>query len=323
MLRLFCLGVVSCLVAGVMECTAQINLVPNPSFEDYTDCPFSGSLLQYAVGWVSPTGYTPDYLNACDTTSYNMGVPSNVYGTQYARTGDAYAGIITMIETDSREYIQAQLNSPLLSGYTYEVTFYVSPADVCTYISNDIGAYFSTTPIHSIPANSLLYLPYIPQVQNNVVTNPLNVRDVWTKVSGTFTASGGERYITIGNFKNDSSTDTMHYPTLPTPWWTTSYHYIDDVSVVCLDCPVGITDMPDGNPINVYPNPTSGLLNIYWGDVSSASIEVFNSIGATVFAATFHNSSVQIDVTQYSTGIYFIKADVKEHSIIKPFLIKH
>lgn len=302
---------------------AQVNLVPNPSFEDFSDCPFSTSSLNYAIGWINPTGYSPDYFNACDTGMF-AGVPKNSFGIQSAKTGYAYAGIITMIETDSREYIQSQLTDQLLANYTYEVSFYVSPADVSTYVSNDVGAYFSAAPIHSIPANSLLYLPYTPQVQNNPITNPLNARDTWIKVSETFTASGGEQYITIGNFKDDASTDTVHYPTIPTPsFFHASYHYIDDVSVVCLDCPVGMLNVIDNGSISIYPNPASDWVNVDWRSVSPVKITLLNSIGIPVLVKIQSSTSLQIDVTQYPSGVYFLKAEANDYSLVKTLFIKH
>ena len=39
------------------------NLVPNPSFEDYTSCPTSVAQITLATPWVTPTTGSPDYFN--------------------------------------------------------------------------------------------------------------------------------------------------------------------------------------------------------------------------------------------------------------------
>jgi len=109
----------------------------------------------------------------------------------------------------------------------YCVTYYVSLADSVTYASNTLGAYLSNNP--ACNPNTIDTLPYIPQILNPS-TNLLSDKINWVPVSGEFTASGGEQYITIGSF--DSITPLIyvggganslagHY----------TYYYIDDVSV--------------------------------------------------------------------------------------------
>jgi OOP family OmpA-OmpF porin len=68
---------------------AQINLVPNPSFEIYNTCPNSGGQITYATGWFTATLGSPDYFNSC---SAGYGVPSNGFGYSNAQDGNAYAG---------------------------------------------------------------------------------------------------------------------------------------------------------------------------------------------------------------------------------------
>jgi OmpA-OmpF porin, OOP family len=140
---------------------SQVNLVQNPSFEEYTECPNddNGSLIEQALHWSNPNIYSPDYFNSCDqTSSQSYSVPDNNYGNQPASTGNAYVGIITVGEgTPVREYVQNQLSAPLVAGKTYCVSFYVSASDKSQYVSNDIGAYFSSNMILKIQHIIYLY----------------------------------------------------------------------------------------------------------------------------------------------------------------------
>jgi len=43
---------------------AQLNLVPNPSFEDTVNCPYFISEILSCANWLN-FGNTPDYFNAC------------------------------------------------------------------------------------------------------------------------------------------------------------------------------------------------------------------------------------------------------------------
>ena len=299
------------------------NLVPNGSFEVYSQCPdpatvdpMPANMVELATGWGNPTGYTPDYFAACVTS--NFGIPTNDYGFQNARTGNAYAGLISMYgETEAREYIQTQLTTSLIAGKQYLVTFYVCLGKVCTYSANDIGAYFSNMPVSV--AHSWV-LPYTPQISNNPVTNPLTDKVGWTEVSGVFTAQGGEQYMTIGNFNSYASTDTTNTPD-SSPWWEASYHYIDDVSVVCLDCPVGISETSIDSKISIFPNPATDYLNINFDDVYPEKITLFNNMGETLLVENQLSENAQINVSEYQSGIYFLKIETKENSITKRFLI--
>ena len=71
------------------------NLVPNPSFEDFTTCPTTlgtGGPLQ-CIPWIGIN--SADYFNVCG--GFLIGVPINILGYQEARTGAAYAGIFHKI----------------------------------------------------------------------------------------------------------------------------------------------------------------------------------------------------------------------------------
>lgn len=117
------------------------NLVPNPSFEEYSSCPNTECGISLATGWYS-AGYTPDYYNSC--ASWPNGVPQNSVGYQYPSSGTAYIGIAAWGFV-VREYITAQLTNPLEIGKKYFVNFKVSRIDRFVYCAtNKIGVLFST-----------------------------------------------------------------------------------------------------------------------------------------------------------------------------------
>lgn len=219
-------------------CFAQTNLVPNPSFEDTVTCPKNTAGFQYVQNWKNPTLGSPDYYNACNSSL--DGVPINDAGFQNAYAGNAYAGFgpfgkFTWPSDSFREYIQVQLDSTFIKDEIYCITYYVSLAEKWSdYAVNNIGSYFSSLAISSSNYDPL---PYIPQVVNPL-TNQLTDTINWMKISGQFIASGGERYITIGNFNGNSTSDTVfiHKTKYPDK---SSYYYIDDVSVIHLNAGAG------------------------------------------------------------------------------------
>lgn len=144
---------------------AQINLVPNWSFEDTVNCPTGGSQLYNALGWLNPSLGTPDYMNACNTGIVN--VPNSISGFQYAKTGNAYAGIFAYALGSGREYIEIKLIDSLKKGKKYCVSFYLSTASPDGVGINKMGAYFSNTFVSS---GSTATLPFAPQFESSSST---------------------------------------------------------------------------------------------------------------------------------------------------------
>jgi len=183
---------------------AQENYVTNWSLEDTLHCPTNAAHIYYALHWYSPTPTTPDYYNSC---SYYFGVPDNGLAFQYAKDGNAYAGIFCYDTShyNDRDYIQVMLKDTLIKNKTYCAGFWVSLVEHVQYAVDHIGMFVSKDPVGlSIPS----ILPYVPQIENptgSLITDTLN----WVLISGSFQAQGGEKYITIGNFRDDSLTGTL------------------------------------------------------------------------------------------------------------------
>ena len=217
---------------------AQVNLVPNPSFEIFNSCPTGMGQIGKAVPWFSPIypSATSDYFNSCDISNY-VGVPNNQFGFQEARTGKAYPGIgvYTSNSYNAREYIESKLILPLIANKTYCMQFFVSKADNVQFAVDGMGAYFSNDSVLSTFHNVLPFTPQINNPTGNIIADTVN----WIKISGSFTASGGEKFITIGNFKTDVNTN-WQYISGPLPGF--AYYLIDDVSVYACDAPVYVAD---------------------------------------------------------------------------------
>ena len=224
MKRLFTFGI-GCFF--FVQTEAQ-NLVPNWSFEDTIQCPTTLSQINRTEYWFTPMTGTPDYFNSCCTTGI-VEIPSNGFGYQFARTGNAYAGSYyggpSLVPANAREYIEVELIDSLTNGKSYDVSFYVSLANNCSMGISNVGCYLSQNAITS--ANQLP-LPVTPQIENSIGDYLLDTLN-WMKISGTFIATGGEKFLTIGNFRNDATTDSTR---INQNGGDVYYYYIDDVSVI-------------------------------------------------------------------------------------------
>ena len=195
----------------------QGNLVPNPSFEQYSSCPDGNGEVNRATNWNAFN--TADYFNICATSS-DIQVPENYFGYQQPATGNGYCGFFTYYGGfDYHEFIYAQLITPLIVNQKYFVSFKVSPSDssYCIY-SNKTGIkFFTSFPLNVFPNNT-------DQFHTNVI-----ITDTagWTRLYGSFIADSVYKYAVIGNFFSDANTDIIdHNCGLPF-----SYYFIDDVCV--------------------------------------------------------------------------------------------
>jgi len=71
----------------------------------------------------------------------------------------------------------------------------------------------------------------------------------------------------------------------------------------------------DGNqPVDLYPNPVTDVLNIRTGEKTGAEVTITSSSGARVLKGTYEISPFQparIDMTTLSGGVYSVSINIK------------
>ncbi|MFH6602126.1 OmpA family protein [Maribacter algicola] len=219
-----------CLLA-VVPVMAQ-NLVKNPSFEQYVDCPEKlGNLNADVIDWSTPTEGSTDYFNSC---SKAMGTPKNFNGTQPADFGQGYAGLYLYAPDDYREYLQVELFEPLVEDENYTISFYVSLAERSDFAVKDFGVLFSTVPLQ-VATKKELSKRLLYQQKNTSYhaieigyTNFYRDTNDWVLVHSEFIAKGSERFMILGNFKTNARTRMFKTEKYAKQG---AYYYIDMVSV--------------------------------------------------------------------------------------------
>jgi hypothetical protein len=205
----------------------DLNLVSNGSFESLNS--FSASTKYNAVEyWQSiDTGKVSDYL-----VTLLPPIANGPYalGFQYPRTGFNYD--VTEF-FNYRGYPRNRLKTKLKANSTYCARIHVVSTNSNPYGIGSIGMYFSDETLDTIEyCNSALsYLsPQIEHPVGNIITDTLN----WIPISGTFVATGSEKYLVLGNFRTDANTQTL----LINPTYSNdigSVYCIDDVSCIEID----------------------------------------------------------------------------------------
>jgi hypothetical protein len=288
---------------------AQLNLVPNSSFEDTLNCDSFTYYPNVGYPWFTPTDCTPDYYYGLQP-SCGYSALQNPSGFQIPFDGIAYVGIFVAKPPNSygtREYITSQLLDTLLGGKQYKLQFYVSRANYFGYATDDIGAYFSSQPPSSL---NCLNLPLIPQVENpqgNIITDSIN----WTPISGIYTATGGELFITIGNFK-DSINTTYVDADSGNGMSTSAYYYIDMVSLISVDSIIGLNDFSNNNnSITIFPNPVKRgeSIKIDINKNEAIKLNLYSVDGKLVKVLETNSEVVEIPTNDLEVGYYVLTID--------------
>jgi len=304
-------------------CTAQINIVNNPSFEDTVYCPDNYDQIYYATGWDTYLN-TSDYYNSC---SLHFGVPNNICGYQLSSNPNchAYAGLANYNQGAplGQEFIGSQLNTIMTIGQKYFLKMKVSLANLSCYASNNIGFLFSTAPYNfDNPAsvNNFAHFNY-----SNIIDDTAN----WITITGSFIADSSYQYIIIGNFFDFNHTDILGINGENCLIFG-AYYYIDDVCVstdssFCYNytyvCGDGIVDYKKSN-IKIYPNPASYEITIDIPEpYKNSNVLIYNILGEKIKEYIIQPMTDRIDISNLYSGVYFIQIKFNNKIIIQKIVI--
>jgi OOP family OmpA-OmpF porin len=196
------------------------NLIVNPSFENFTNCPSHGGWVEFYLckSWSDPAG-TSDYFNTCIDTSLIINDKPSVYiyhGSQSPHSGSAFAGFFLFQEKDfyDREYLQTKLREPLLKDSIYRIQFYLSIGEKTKIYSDYISICFSKSSNLPFVGTNKRYPYQTDPLDRHGITfscsDRVQIKDKkllrsneWALVESTYKAKGGEEFFSIGSFKED------------------------------------------------------------------------------------------------------------------------
>lgn len=299
------------------------NLVPDPGFENYIDCPvtimeFDAQLVHWEA-W----SHGPEYFNACNNELTGIaGVPYNLYGFQHALEGNAYAGILTfdLEQNNRREFIAVPLSDPLVPGNAYYVSAYLSKSDSGIFENfhcavNNFGFRFFKDPFS--------YTPFLPYTSDNdpdlLFDEVLEDSENWTHFGGWYTAAEAHNWLVLGNFMDDASTEFIPYGE-PGKCW--GYVYVDFVCVsssesTCLVSPVSIEEQAKPQ-VEIFPNPFAKEFYLQ-GTSEFERIEIYNLSGSLLEVVTLSPGQQTIPAEKFPAGMLVFRFVHRSgaHSIVR------
>ncbi|MBI3501888.1 MAG: gliding motility-associated C-terminal domain-containing protein [Bacteroidetes bacterium] len=280
------------------------NLAPDGSMEDTVCCPdgVTTPYIHCASPWFEASP-SPDYFHECAYPS-SVGVP--VQGL-YAKDGKAFAGCHTYQYFSTGggvEFIEYPLPNTLANGKKYNIGFYVCPSKWACAPHDAFHAILSTD---SIIITSLPYYatPDIANPSGNIISDTLN----WTLVSGYYTAKGGEKFVTLGNFYPASKT---HFAPGYDSTTAVSYYYFDNLFIYEVeDTATNIIYVP-----NAFSPNDDGENDIFsvWGDLDELHCEIYNRWGEKVAELNKPKEGWdgRVNGQLCNTGVYFYYLNAKD-----------
>ncbi|GEM_PF-6865837 len=274
------------LIILISHVSSAQNIVIDPSLEDTLKCPASVGRFysptnpgqRYIADWRATTRASPDLHNTC---GYNNYVP---------HTGEGYAGIILWDPAETREYISASFSSPMEAGVCYYVELYVALNDNCTRTIEEFQFSFSATnPVDfTWPPPAPLNIPIHYQLDTPVTSN------TWEKRSFFYQANGGEEWVTLGNFVDNTSTTISQVSNIGS---VSAYYFIDDLTITKLDIGPDVTLCPPDSA-QFISNIDCPSLTYTWSNGDSAPVTTTSTQGTLTLTVSGNGScSAMDDVT--------------------------
>ncbi|MFP9113888.1 T9SS type B sorting domain-containing protein [Flavobacterium sp. RHBU_3] len=124
------------------------SIIPNASFEEHSECPWSFSQLNLCEGWVQATDATTDYYNTCGTMAPGLQALSDVL----MPFPDGEGITAAIFKPDWNEYLGSCLLAPMVADTPYQLTFNIASMP----ISND-GSTCNDNVIDYDPVNVTIY----------------------------------------------------------------------------------------------------------------------------------------------------------------------
>ncbi len=70
---------------------------------------------------------------------------------------------------------------------------------------------------------------------------------------------------------------------------------------------VGVDENALNNGLSIFPNPTTGLVNLQFSENTQATVDVFNVLGERVMTSTFNtNGTRTMDLGALNNGVYYM-----------------
>lgn len=246
---------------------------------------------------IEPTDvpYTTGFENFDDNYAWtfidanNDGVMASVIPNANAHSG---ANIVEVPGGSGKqnEYVISRCMN-LDSGKTYQVSFW-----------HHAGSFFGTP----IPENVELVMGTSPEPASltTLIEDLGTVDEVsFTKSAHTFSVGTSDVYYIAFHITTDMS----------------FFYRIDDFTVS------DVTSLEETaeSMMSIYPNPAKNIVTVDGGELNIDQVQIYNTMGQMITSKEANSSKLQLNVSDYKAGMYFIRMMTNQGLVVKKFQVNN
>lgn len=226
-------------------------------------------------------------------------------GFQWPVDGASYVAMYTYsryVNYPLACYMTTPLLEPLVAGTEYCFSLHLSLADRSAYRTTWLGVVL--TEQFPSACNGVDTLIWRNEAQLVFNTSEVDT-SAWSLHSGSFVATGGESFVTIGHYAGMLDPDTVFFGATTLPAQMAVY-YMDALELA--PCAVSVEENYETSLRSVY-DPTSrslsiiGPLNTIW-----TRVVLLDTAGRVVYSHPGGLGTVQMELGAISEGIYIVRA---------------
>ena len=95
-----------------------------------------------------------------------------------------------------------------------------------------------------------------------------------------------------------------------------------EIRLVTTALVTGVTSNMMDNVIDVYPNPTSSLVNVFIDKIENTQLQIININGQVVLEKQINDQNTLLDVSSYNKGVYIIRITNESGVSINKLVVK-
>lgn len=225
---------------------------------------------------------SPDFFHKNYLFNSGYQVPNNLFGSSYAKHGDAYVGafLFDTLNHNVREYFYQELSQTLIADSTYCLSLNIKRASGSYWATGNLGILF-TQQVPVIPTGYLMITDSPQVLFPQIITDTSN----WVHLSARYKANGTEQYITFGNFSNDALIPKIKIKANTfTGASQYAYYFFDSISMYLCDAlppilpPTDTTQAPpqdEPNLPNVFTPNGDGTNDVFSFTLKNGTVKSF------------------------------------------------
>jgi hypothetical protein len=275
--------------------------------EDY---PIIINTPPFLVGSLTSTICNNDSL-IINGTVYNANNPT---GTEvFTNIGAANQDSIVSINLTVLAALTGVINDTICNGDFIVVngTTYNSSVSGATQVFTNVGPYNCDS---------------VVTINLTVLSNPIDIS--LTENSPTLTSNQTGAYYQWLDCNNNYAPIAFETNQSITPQFNGDYA-VEITIGSCIDTSlcenistIGITEITS-NVTTIYPNPTNGIVNIYFGENNNLTNYIINSIeGKLIKQGNTNLNNISIDLSKEGKGIYFVKVKTEKTSTVYKLILQ-